>query len=512
MLDLLVPRYPDAATVARRNERRWWLLFLAVCALTGAVMLLLRRQMAPESVLSFLIFGGVLVATAIQPRFGLYAILGLTLFGDRSLHPWYPFTKNLSSPESIMYMSDSFSFSPQELTIVWTLVVWFVRVAAERRLSRIHFGPLFWPATIFLLFNAIGLAYGLANGGNRVIALWEVRAIFYLPLMLLLAGNLIETRSQLNTLFWVATVALFAKGVAGVWYVHDVLKWDLAGVERIAEHAMSIHFNFFFVLLIAAWLYRDSAARRFSLILMAPFVLFSLIANFRRAGFLTLGIAIGLIVLLLYLENRRLFFLIAPTSAAAFVAYLVVFWNNQGPLGILARAVRSVIGQPSARDAASNIYRDLENINIMFTIRSAPLTGIGFGNKFYMVVPMPDISFFEWWEYITHNSIMWVWMKIGVIGFFAFILLLALTMLYGARMVRLMPHGQLRVFALTATLYIFTHFVYAYVDMSWEGGSMVFVGTMMGVINALPQIAAGEEPLVYRWRVFQAQRDNQPSG
>ncbi|MEF3273679.1 MAG: O-antigen ligase family protein [Chloroflexus sp.] len=508
MLDLLIPRYPDITTIARRSERRWWLLCIVVCALAGVVMLLLRRRMAPESVLAFLIFGGILVTTAIQPRFGLYAILGLTLFGDRSLHPWYPFTKNLSSRESIMYLTDSFSFSPQELTIMWTLVVWFVRAAAERRL-RIHFGPLFWPATIFLVFNTIGLVYGLANGGNRIIALWEVRSIFYLPLMLLLAGNLIETRSQLNTLFWVATVALFAKGVAGVWYVHDVLKWDLHGVERIAEHAMSIHFNFFFVLLIAAWLYRDSATRRFSLILMAPFVLFSLIANFRRAGFLTLGLAVGLIVLLLYLEHRRLFFLLAPTSVAAFAAYLVVFWNNQGPLGILARAVRSVIGQPTARDAASNIYRDLENINIMFTIRNAPLTGIGFGNKFYMLVPMPDISFFEWWEYITHNSIMWVWMKIGVIGFYAFILLLALTMLYGARMVRLMPRGQLRVFALTATLYIFTHFVYAYVDMSWENGSMVFVGTMMGVINALPQIAAGKAAPVWPWRVFQAQRDEQ---
>jgi hypothetical protein len=323
--------------------------------------------------------------------------------------------------------------------------------------------------------------------------------------MLLLAGNLIENRAQLNTLFWVATIALFAKGVAGVWYVHDVLKWDLEGVERIAEHAMSIHFNFFFVLLVAAWLYRDSAIRRFLMPLMAPFVLFSLIANFRRAGFLTLGMALGLIVLLLYIEKRRLFYIIAPTSALGFAAYLVVFWNNQGPLGMLARAVRSVIGQPSARDAASNIYRDLENINIMFTIRNAPLTGIGFGNKFHLLVPLPDISVFEWWEYITHNSIMWVWMKIGVIGFYALILLLALTMLYGARMVRLMPHGQLRVFALTATLYIFTHFVYAYVDMSWEGGSMVFVGTMMGVINALPQIAAVRPAPAWPWRVFQAE-------
>lgn len=63
MLDLLIPRYPDVMTVARRNERRWWILFLVVCVLSGVILVLLRRRMSPETVLSFLIFGGVLIAT-----------------------------------------------------------------------------------------------------------------------------------------------------------------------------------------------------------------------------------------------------------------------------------------------------------------------------------------------------------------------------------------------------------------------------------------------------------------
>jgi hypothetical protein len=73
-------------------------------------------------------------------------------------------------------------------------------------------------------------------------------------------------------------------------------------------------------------------------------------------------------------------------------------------------------------------------------------------------------------------------------------------MIDGGRAVWNMPYGPLRGVALTATLYVFMHFTYAYADMSWEGISMTFVGLMMGLINSLEVIAA--RPLsaqVKRW-------------
>jgi hypothetical protein len=254
---------------------------------------------------------------------------------------------------------------------------------------------------------------------------------------------------------------------------------------------MSIHFNVFFILMIAIWLYHDSTLKRLLIPLMAPSILFSFFANHRRAGFLTLGIVVAVIFLLLYREHRKLFWTIAPTGTVLFLAYLAVFWNNMGSIGIVARAVRSVVGQPTARDAASNIYRDIENINSMFNIKSSPLLGLGFGQKFRMVAPMPDISHaFAWWEYITHNSIMWIWMQCGAGGFFSMLLLVGSAMILGGRAVWDMPRGPLRGAALTASLYLLAHFIYAYVDMSWDTDSMVLVGTMMGLINCLYQVAA----------------------
>ena len=129
-----------------------------------------------------------------------------------------------------------------------------------------------------------------------------------------------------------------------------------------------------------------------------------------------------------------------------------------------------------------------------------PLTGVGFGKQFYMLVPLPDISFFVWWQYITHNSILWIWLKTGAAGFLSMIFLVGLSVVTGMQAIRRIPDANLRVAALVATFYIIMHFIYAYVDMSWDARSMIYIGAMMGLINCLEAIAAIPVPaLPKRW-------------
>lgn len=483
------PQAQNIRAQTRLAGLTWWVMYLAVLAVSVTVNALMLRGEPSLPLLVWLFYVAGIVAIFYKPRIGVYLLVGLTLFGDASLTDWYPFTKNLSSIESLLYVNDALIISPLETYIVLIAVSWFGRMAMERRIS-LHTGILFWPAVLFLIFVSYGLVFGLSRGGNLVIALWEARSIYYMLSLLVLVSNLIQTRSQVNILFWVIVSALFLKGLTGVSYIATELQWDISGVERIAEHSMSIQFNLFFVLTIAAWVYRDSLPRRLLLPLMLPPILLSFFANHRRASFLTLGVAALLILLLLYRERRRLFWALAPAGTLSFLVYMVAFWNNNSALGIMARSVRSVIGRPTLRDAASNIYRDIENANIMFTIKQVPLQGVGFGQQFFIVYQMPDISSFEWWQYITHNSIMWVWMKTGVGGFYAMLLLVGLALALGGRMILTIPRGPMRAYALVATLYLLMHFLYAYADMSWDTRSMVLVGTMLGLLNSLEQIVA----------------------
>ena len=59
----------------------------------------------------------------------------------------------------------------------------------------------------------------------------------------------------------------------------------------------------------------------------------------------------------------KAFFIIGGTLLVVGAVYLPLFWNNVGLLGQPARAIRS-ISQPDERDAASNLYRDIEKINV----------------------------------------------------------------------------------------------------------------------------------------------------
>ncbi len=425
------------------------------------------------------------VAILLQPRSGVSLILFFALAGDARLLPWYPFAKGFSARESLFFLHDGLIISPLELYIALTAFGWWVR-RKQQGDRGLYTGKLFWPALAFAAFLVFGLGYGVATGGDARIALWEARGVFYLVPLLLLASNLVEEPVHVTRLLSAALAAVFIKGVlASLYYLVD-LESDLNGMYSIAEHGAAIHLNTLLVASGAVWLYRSSLLKRTLLPLSIPFVGLGYIAMQRRAAFVTLAIAVALVIAVLFKEQRRLFWRVAPAVLLLGACYLAVCWNSQGTLAVPAQAIKSVyaVQLASARDQRSNNYRVLEDRNINYTIHQHPFAGIGFGHKFSMVVAMPDISrFFEWWEYITHNSIMWIWMKAGLGGFFSLLCLIGLAVTGGARALDRLRRDDLGAVVLTATLYIVMHFIYACVDMSWDAQSAVYVGAMMGVVN-----------------------------
>jgi hypothetical protein len=338
---------------------------------------------------------------------------------------------------------------------------------------------------------------GLARGGNVTIGLWEVRPIFYMGAMFILTSNLLTERKHLNTIYWLLTFALFIEGISGVVFSAVKLNWDVGSVEKITEHSAAIHINTYIVLMAATWLYKGSVSRRIVMPMLAAPVLFTYVATQRRTAFLTLGISFALMAVILYKERRQLFWLITPPAVVFAVLYIVAFWNVEGAAGMPAQAVKAIVAPDtaSAKDQSSDVYRLIENMNSAFTIHAYPLTGVGFGNKFIIAYPMPDISFFDWWEYITHNSIMWIWMKTGTGGFLAMMTLISVSVMTGVRAVWRMPGGDMGAIALTITLFLIMHFMYAYLDMSWDNQGMLYVGVSLGILSRMEKIVDKPVPL-----------------
>ena len=128
----------------------------------------------------------------------------------------------------------------------------------------------------------------------------------------------------------------------------------------------------------------------------------------------------------------------------------------------------------------------------MATIHSAPVQGYGYGKRMFHAVPIADISKqYEWWDVMTHNQVLWVWMRVGTLGFLAYWMMVSAILICAARTVR-NPSADLetKVVAVVAMLIVGALQVFGLLDLQFSNfRDMLFTGLWAGVAAALPGLA-----------------------
>lgn len=474
----------------RHNTARWRLAQTAV-AVVGLWTGLLAMGTAPASTplaSALLIAGAALIVY--RPLIGVYLVVFFTLLGDTQLAWWYPFAKNLSSRESVLFVHQAVILSPLELYLLLTALAWATHVFGGARMP-IERERLFWPIAIFTGFVIFGLMHGLITGGAPAIALWEVRPLLYLPFVYLLASSLFTRPEHYHWLMWTIVAALVLEAVHAGYAIHTAEGPGayISELRGYLEHSASLHYNTVFVLLAAAWLFTNASwTQRLLLPVAAAVVLVPYFPAERRSAIVALAAATILLCFVLYRLHRLAFFIVVPALAIFSVAYLVAFWSGEGGVAFPAQAVKSVMApeQLGMKDHGSSMYRLAETYNIVATIRTAPLMGLGFGHKFLQVFPLPYIEFL-WAEYFPHNSILWIWMNTGIAGFVSMLYVFGRGVQRGVRGA-LRLAGRDGALLLTAAIYVVMYLIYAYVDMAWDTQSMVYLGVALALIDHLPRL------------------------
>ena len=472
----------------RRHDRRTWALLYAGCLFTTLVMGALAYRRAPGTFpLALLVLLLGCVVMIFRPVLGLQLTVFFSLIGDIFTVGSWPFTKNLSSQESLLFISKQLNVSPLEVWMLVGLAGLVMQMAAQRRWTLVK-GRLHRPVMVFGVFLVLGLGYGLATGGDSKAALSEARAMFYVPLLYVLATNLMKRRADYVRMYRLAMVAVVINALLGLRHFHYLGAAAQQNPESLMQHSTALVMNVLVVWLLALRLmHGGSRLLRFGLLLGAvPTMLVYLEAK-RRAAIVGLVAAAVLLLLVLFFTNRRRFRRLFPAVAIVAVVYLGAFWNSTGSsLGFPAQAVKSVIApsQMSDRDQSSNYYRVLETFDIRATIRSSPLTGIGFGQPFLRPIPLPPIVDFALEAYVSHNSMLWVWMKLGVGGFVAMIYLFGTALYEGVRAVRRDLRGSYAALTVTSLAYVLMYGVYTYVDIAWDTKTMVLLGLVLAQIDS----------------------------
>jgi hypothetical protein len=444
----------------------------------------------------------VLLITFYRLDWGFYAFYGAVLFFDQFVPPEFfgsstslgvEYFQNLKSLPALANVGFAV-LTPMELHLLLLFLVWLLLIAFRKRvmLSRVLIAPA---ALLFFFWLALAFVNGMRRGGDFLPALWELRALFYLGVMYFFVPQIIQTKAQLRAIMWITIAAAAFKAFQGIWRFASV-GFTMEGYSVFTNHEDPLFFISLFIFFLGLVLFHARTGQIATIRwLLLPFLLGFVVAQ-RRAAFGALVISVAVFVVLLPRAQQLRFVKAFVPAVLAFAIYLAAFWSSESTGGIAAPAVfiRSSF-YTSEREAAdsysSNLYREMENYDLAITFRKAPIIGIGFGNKYDQPLTLPNIAF-PLRDYIPHNEIFWLMIKMGATGFLCFCIFMTSYVFRAATVFARLQDPYLKALCIVSIAAVLAQVVVSYFDLQLTFyRNMVYLGVLMGLLPTL-ELADGE--------------------
>lgn len=391
--------------------------------------------------------------------------------------------------------------SPAELFMVLLLIIWLIKSTGNRNF-RFQKGSLMLPIGLYMGMILVGELHGVGTGGNLTVSLWELRPQIYMLIAYILACNLVRTRNEIMKLSWILLIGAGFRAIEGTARYFTFFRGHVQQEIAVFPHGQAFFLNGFLTLTAILFLYNGPRKMKRVALWLLPFVLFIDLATDRRAAIAALSLGTLLLLFVTLIVNparRRLVGIILVLLAVTFPPYYLKFQNSAGTIAVPARAIASQF-HPDPRDASSNQYRIDEAFDIMSTMKSSTTTeliGYGFGKPFQTPHALADISqIYVFWNVMPHNSILWVWMRLGTVGFLLLWLMIGAAILQSLRLARRMRDPWLQGLAVFVALMIVQEVVFGYLDLQWtDYRNLVTVGLLFALISRLAKLAEQERSL-----------------
>lgn len=500
-MDIQAPSSPEGHNTASSllSRQKQSNLFVFLSFLVGTLCLVFLLDVSGMSIgfsFTLAILGLLLIAalTVLWPTVGFFVILGGTLLIEQNPLPVFGSTPNIYVfywPPALEGLPDR----PIGFFMLFVLLVFVIHNLLKRQ-RLLQGGELFLPYIFFLLCVVWGIVHGLSTGGDLKITVNEVRSFWYLFLGYLLAYNLIRSKRHLRYFFWFIIFCAGIKALEGVYIYAIVIHGDLTHYHAIMSHEESYFWISILLLIVLFSLYSKYRPQLYTALALLPFLLISLIANNRRVDFVALlvGLVMAWVLIFVIKPQARKGLLILLMSTALLVgAYVAAFHNGQGGFSEPARAIVSVF-YPDPTDAASNLYRDIENYDLKYTVQANPL-GLGFGKPFLEPILLPDISQDDpVYNFIPHNTIYWIWMRLGPIGYLAAWYLFGSIIVRGCIYARQLKDNYLQLIAIFIVCMVIMEIIVAFADYQlFFYRNVIYVGMLAGILMKLLKIEEGQE-------------------
>lgn len=483
------------AAIAARRPRLDALPEALAVATVALVALALAGGVLVGGVMAFVAIAGAVTAIAaiIQPRIGLYAATIIVLCV-------VPLTANPAFGPDISLVNDPVQGTgllAHEI-MIGAAALGVLRIQVFERGAELRMGDMLWPILLLATVTTLAFGYGIMRGGDFRMAVWETRAIYLLIPIYLVMTNTVRTRGDLAAFAHVAAAAAFVMSAEAVYrhlvYIRPGYQLDVI-LDLAFSHEASIVAGLLAMYFIARTLWSASLTGSVGYALLALIPLAALMVMKRRAGIVALDAALIMFAIALFRNDAFRFVLIVPVTALFFAALLMATWNNPGGSGQFSRSFQAITQtsptQDQDEDQASDDYRARETANIRANINARPVQGLGFGQRYDMPQQLPDLSsFWPFFHYVPHNSVLWMWMKAGILGFVATMMLFGAGVLRSGQLFRRFNNDPLQPATIVGGAGVLMFAVFAYVDLGLASQSaMVFFGLCLGLLGVLAEFA-----------------------
>ncbi len=429
-----------------------------------------------------------------RPVFGLYLVLAAGLLLEQyaidgladPVTGRIPFFSNIGGTEGWNAWTHAnlpwLTANPLEILLVFIAIAMVVR---KPKTQRLRIGRLGAPLLLFLLAVLFAWGFGLLQGGDFKVSLWEIRALFYMGACYLLAANLIRTPGQVRIVGWIVIGTIGIKALQGVYRYVVPFHGNLTDIYAITGHEDALFFNTLLLLAAALVIYGGPLRARVATWLLLPFTVFTILATRRRAALFALLVGGAALLFTLPPRHRALLPRIFVPLFLVGLIYVGAFYNSTATIAKPIQMVKSLYQPSDPRDVSSNEYRNLEQYDVMMTIRRNPILGLGFGRPYEMLVQLPPIPF-PLRDYIPHNEVLWIWLKMGTVGFIIFWLFIASAVVQASLILRRLKDPFFQSLAAMILTLVLMQVVVSYADLQMTFyRNMIYLGVMLGVLVRL---------------------------
>src|SRR5262249_46927170 len=155
--------------------------------------------------------------------------------------------------------------------------------------------------------------------------------------------------------------------------------------EAATSHGDSMLFTAAIVLLVVRFVEEPKRRHALWCLALVPFFLEAIHANNRRTAWVELAACAVLVLFVSRSRIRRFATHAIVWSIPVILLYIAVGWNSSAKIFAPIQMYRSI---GDGQVDASTLYRDLENFNLLQTLKMRPIFGKGFGQPFDLPVTM----------------------------------------------------------------------------------------------------------------------------